>query len=156
MTADLRGRPSGRSLVSPELFSRLVRRIMIDDKLAEDLAERITDQALAFLCACADNLGAPLAPSALVDIGWHTFLLHTKDYAVFCDRIAGRFLHHIPVDPGAPSVAGETARETLTRTVATIEAAGFAADPELWPRSTVSSCTGCHNGCHNDPPPSRR
>jgi hypothetical protein len=157
MTAVLNEQATGRSLISRELFDRLVRRIVADDKLDRDLAERITDQALAFLSACATNTGEPLAPSELVDIGWHAFLLHTKDYAAFCDRIAGRFLHHVPTDENDPAASGEAAHKTLVRTVTAIDAAGFATDPALWPRSAVVAvaCTGCHNGCHNDPPPSR-
>jgi hypothetical protein len=149
-------RTTGRSLISRELFDKLTHRIVTDDKLDRELAERIVDQSLAFLSACAVNTGAPLAPSELVDIGWHTFLLHTRDYATFCDRIAGRFLHHVPTDPNDPNARGEAARDALTRTVASIDAAGFTVDAGLWPRSAVGSCTGCHNGCHNDPPPARQ
>jgi hypothetical protein len=35
-------------------------------------------------------------PSVLVDDMWHKFLLHTRDYAAFCDAAFGRFLHHEP------------------------------------------------------------
>jgi|GEM_PF-1187098 len=31
-----------------------------------------------------------------VDDIWHTFILHTKDYAAFCQDCVGRFLHHYP------------------------------------------------------------
>jgi hypothetical protein len=156
VTAVMTERTTGRALVSHELFQRLTHRIVTDDKLDRDLAERIVDQVLAFLATCATNTGEPLAPSELVDIGWHTFLLHTRDYAAFCERIAGEFIHHVPTDPGDPNARGEAARETLACTVTSIEAAGFAIDADLWPRSAVGSCTGCHNGCHNDPPPARR
>jgi predicted methyltransferase len=33
-----------------------------------------------------------------VDGLWHTFLLFTRLYARFCNRIAGQFLHHTPAD----------------------------------------------------------
>jgi hypothetical protein len=153
MTAVTTERMTGRSLVARDLFDRLVQRIVTDDKLERDMAERIVDQTLAFLSACATNTGAALAPSELVDVGWHVFLLHTRDYAAFCDRIAGRFIHHLPTDPAA---GGEAAHVTLARTVAAIDTAGFVIDADLWPRSAAGTCTGCHNGCHNDPPPARR
>ncbi len=35
-------------------------------------------------------------PSTLVDDMWHEFLLHTRDYAAFCDAAIGQFLHHEP------------------------------------------------------------
>jgi len=155
MPAVMTERTTGRSLVSWDLFDRLARRIVTDERLERDLAERIVDQALAFLSACAANTGAAFAPSDLVDIGWHAFLLHTRDYAAFCDRIAGRFLHHVPTEPTDPAASGDAARGTLLRTVAAIGAAGFVIDADLWPRSAAGACTGCHNGCHNDPPPAR-
>jgi hypothetical protein len=70
-----------RELVSPALFDRLVRRIVKDEQIDQPTAERIVAQALGFLQACALNPGAGLSPSPKVDIGWHTFVLHTKDYA---------------------------------------------------------------------------
>jgi hypothetical protein len=30
----------------------------------------------------------------LSDPGWHTFVLHTRDYREFCRRVAGRFIDH--------------------------------------------------------------
>lgn len=159
MTAVLTKPTTGRSLISAELFDRLVHRIVADEKLDRDLAERITDQALAFLWACAANTGAPLAPSELVDIGWHTFLLHTRDYAAFCDQIAGRFLHHVPTDENDPVASGEAARTTLAQTVTAIRGAGFATDPDLWPTiggMFTGNCSQCKNGCTDDPPPARR
>lgn len=156
MTAALAATATGRSLVAADLFDRLSRRLVVDEKLSRDLADRIVDQALAFLSACAANTGEPLAPSELVDLGWHVFVLHTREYATFCERIAGRFLHHVPAEEDDPAAHGEAARATLARTVAAIETAGFLVDTDLWPRPASLDCTGCQNGCHDDPPPARR
>jgi hypothetical protein len=145
-------RLTGRAFVTSQLFDRLVRRIVTDGELDQDLAERIVDQTIAFLMACARNTSAPLAPSELVDVGWHAFLLHTHEYAGFCREVAGRFLHHVPSDPHDPAT-GRAACDTLTRTVATIEEAGFVVDHDLWTHQPANDCTGCHNGCHDDPPP---
>lgn len=60
-------------------------------------AERAADEAEAFLRAAADS-PTPLRPSPIADVGWHAFLLHTREYAAFCDREFGRFIHHIPGD----------------------------------------------------------
>jgi hypothetical protein len=35
-----------------------------------------------------------------IDEMWHTFLLFTRDYAEFCDRYFGLFLHHVPGEDG--------------------------------------------------------
>jgi hypothetical protein len=33
-----------------------------------------------------------------IDWMWHAFLLFTIDYAEFCDRYFGFFLHHVPIE----------------------------------------------------------
>ena len=138
----------GSSLVSPELFTRLTDRITKEDPdLPADMPARILDQALAFLAAAAVTT-APIGPSNLVDIGWHTFLLHTRDYAEFCDRIAGRFIHHEPEDssewPTTPAGA-----VPLTRAVEAITSAGYQIDRPLWHGKV--DCTQCHAGCTDSP-----
>ncbi|MGK5673099.1 glycine-rich domain-containing protein [Micromonospora sp. URMC 106] len=147
---------TGRTLVPDELFDRLTARIAYEHpELAPELPARIMDQALAFLGACAVTV-EPLGPTDLVDIGWHTFILHTHDYAEFCDRLAGRFIHHepepVPDDrrPSAPEPVGAP----ISRTVAAITAAGFALDAPLWATHVAdcnSKCHQCHAGCHDSP-----
>ncbi len=46
--------------------------------------------------------GKPYAMRGPIDDLWHTFVLFTKSYAVFCDKVAGRFIHHVP-NPRTPS-----------------------------------------------------
>lgn len=134
MTTTLRA-TTGRDLVTGELFGRLVRRVAEDNYLCEELADRVVDQALVFLATHAQH--GDLRPSAMVDLGWHVFLLHTREYAAFCDRMAGRFLHHEPDD--AP-------REGLGSTVAAVSAAGYEVDRELWSHPARCGEVGCAGG----------
>lgn len=144
-------RATGRSLVTERLFDRLVCGVVADERHDQAFAVRVVDQALAFLGACARHHGEPLSPSRLVDTGWHVFVLHTREYREFCRRVAGRFIDHVPTnDPCARSGQHATA---LRRTVATILAAGYTVDMKLWFSGGNVDCTGCHNGCHDDPPP---
>lgn len=53
-------------------------------------------EVLRFLDLCADA-GRALTPSPRVDDAWHEFVLCTRQYAAYCDRHFGRFVHH---DPG--------------------------------------------------------
>lgn len=115
---------TGRELVPTELFDRLTARITADHGFDQALSERVMEQALVFLKACADHPGRPLSPSWLVDVGWHTFLLYTRDYAEFCQRMAGRFIHHVPTD--------EPGGTTVGHTIEAIAASGFAVDTTLW------------------------
>lgn len=123
------GAVSARSLVTEGLFERLTQHIVHERGADRRFAERVVDQALAFLAACARNRGQSLVPSPAVDIGWHMFILHTREYAAFCRDIAGGFIHHVPEDD--ESEAGEDACD-LRRTVAAIRAAGYQVDEELW------------------------
>ncbi|MFE9043124.1 glycine-rich domain-containing protein [Streptomyces sp. NPDC007818] len=110
------------------------------------LAERIIGQTVAFLIA-GTTTEAPLRPSEPVDRGWHAFLLHTQAYQEFCDRHAGRFIHH---HPDAPDMTGsDDATAARERTVAAIHAAGFDVDEGLWP--DAADCTQCHAGCTDSP-----
>lgn len=154
---------AGRSLISPDLFDRLSTRITHEHpEIDRPTAERIMDQALAFLGACAVTT-SPLSPSEKVDIGWHTFILYTKDYRQFCDRIAGRFIDHVPTDDHSdqqcqqcskcqdekpPSVG---AALNATFTALAVAEAGFIVDAPLW--ESGGACSQCKDGCHNDPPP---
>ncbi|MGP3772734.1 hypothetical protein ACTWJ8_18100 [Streptomyces sp. SDT5-1] len=60
-----------------------------------DMAGRIVEEAIKFVAACAKNPGSGLAPSRIVDEGWHALLLHSAPYADMCARLGG-FVHHYP------------------------------------------------------------
>jgi len=42
---------------------------------------------------------AKQVPSMEIDEAWHTFILHTREYAEYCISRFGRFIHHVPNDP---------------------------------------------------------
>lgn len=146
VTAVLSIASQGRDLVDVELFGRLAARVTAEHPdVDRDRAERIIDQALAFLAAAAANPGEGLSPSKLVDLGWHQLILSTKDYAALCDRLGGGFIHHVPDD--APG--GKPAPGGVGRTIKAIEAAGYVVDRDLWPLK--AKCGSCHEdgNCSN-------
>lgn len=134
-----------RDLIQPALFGRLTDRVMTEDGFGQDIAERIVEQALAFLVACARHPEAHLCPSEEVDAGWHAFIVHTAEYAEFCARVAGRFIHHRPAAPGEAAPA----REAIGATVAVMRAEGLPVDPDLW--LPAAACSQCYQGCADDP-----
>lgn len=139
-------RISGRMLIPEILFDTLTDHIVKHERIERPTAERIMADSLAFLKACADHPRAALSPSKAVDIGWHTFILHTREYAEFCQRVAGRFIQHRPTGPG------ETERpETLERTVAAMKASGMMVHHTLWADIETTDCTQCHAGCTDGP-----
>jgi hypothetical protein len=143
-----------RKQLPTTLVDRLVARIAAEHpELSADLPARILDQTVAFLETCA-TATEPIGPSELVDIGWHTFILYTHEYAEFCYRIAGRFIHHVPDDGPTgdewPTVPKASAA-TLAATVATMRRAGHRVDVPLWSMNGATECTQCHAGCTDRP-----
>lgn len=96
--------------------------------------------------ACALNPEARLVPSELVDHGWHAFILHTREYAAFCEKIAGRFIHHVPMVPGEGDQGSVSAVDAM-------RAAGIEVDADLWGRTADCNekCHQCHAGCYDSP-----
>jgi hypothetical protein len=130
---------AGDAALDDVLRARLVGRIAKDNGLPVDLAERILGQALVFLRLCAAQPHGAFAPSCLVDVGWHTFMLYTRDYAQFCERIAGRFIHHNPADePGV-----QYPRGGMARTVQALRERGLPVDDELWITATDQCSVPC-------------
>jgi hypothetical protein len=65
-------------------------------------------------------------PSIVVDEMWHEFVLHTADYAAFCDAALGRFLHHQPESAmsGEAAAANRSSGLVATLRAAQIDEAG--------------------------------
>ncbi|GGW15067.1 hypothetical protein GCM10018980_76200 [Streptomyces capoamus] len=136
------------TLVDPEVTDRLAHRITAEHpEITEATARRIVGQAAAFIAASGQQPGQSLAPSKLVDYGWHAFILHTVDYARFCEQVVGHFVHHVPTAEDDEMPGGVQA--TRERTLAAIMAAGYAVDDKLWP--DMADCSQCHAGCTDSP-----
>ncbi|MET7622380.1 hypothetical protein [Streptomyces sp. NPDC005408] len=138
-------------LVGHEMMQRLSAGILHDHpEIDHPTARRIVAQTAAFLAAGAQRPGLKLSPSQLVDIGWHTWILHTVDYAVFCEQVAGRFIHHVPTADGEQADGGPTAARE--RTLTAISDTGFAIDADLWPMAVkMGDCNQCYAGCTDSP-----
>ncbi|MER5931207.1 hypothetical protein [Streptomyces sp. NPDC002054] len=121
----------GRDLVAPELFERLAAFCAGEYGYEGAVADRVMDQAISFVYVLGSEKAYDLAPSQQVDPGWHTFMLHTQEYADFCEREFGYFVHH------APNSKIRT-RPLMVSTVDRIKAAGFEVDETLW--GTAAEC----------------
>ncbi|MCZ4607253.1 hypothetical protein O3S80_26525 [Streptomyces sp. Lzd4kr] len=132
---------TGRSLVTNTDFDTLAAFCADEYGLERTVADRIVDQALALVFVMGSTgEGTSMAPSELVDPGWHTLILHTGWYADWCQRQFGYFLHHQPNSK-------VRTRGLMTDVVARIRAAGFVVDERLW--GTAADCnppTCCGDG----------
>ena len=78
-------------------------------KFSKEEVEDIFVEMLKWLWLCANayqerRKGIPNVPKRLniqsgmlvLDVIWHVFVLHTKDYQGFCNEYFGEFIHHSP------------------------------------------------------------
>ncbi|MER8032023.1 hypothetical protein ABTZ78_24015 [Streptomyces bauhiniae] len=117
-----------RMLITDDQFANCRTTVMgANPDMTATMAGRIVDEGIKFVAACSHNPGLGLAPSRIVDEGWHALILHTATYAELCERLGGTFVHHHPgygptnYDPSI-----------LDRTREKIGELGWEADPELW------------------------
>lgn len=130
-------------LLNGSLRERLVNRIMKDEDMPRELAERVLDQTVGYLRLAAFQPDGHFSPSALVDIGWHTFILYTREYRVFCGELTGGgFIHHEPTDdPEVPNLSTGP-----QQTMAAMQMAGISVDEPLWACLHEGDCSNCNGG----------
>jgi hypothetical protein len=134
---------TNKGLVPEVLWNRLVGRIVIDEEMPRELAERIMDQTLGYLKLASTVPEGHFSPSPLVDIGWHTFILYTREYSLFCREITGgKFIHHEPTDD--PNVPNESSGPYATAEA--MKSFGLSVDEPLWACFCKSDCSNCNGG----------
>ncbi|MEH0544617.1 hypothetical protein QA802_16445 [Streptomyces sp. B21-105] len=135
---------TGRSLVTDTEFETLAAFCADEYGLERCVADRVIDQALALVFVMGSSGdGARMAPSRLVDPGWHTLILHTGWYADWCQRSFGYFLHHQPN-------AKVRTRGLMIDVVGRLRTAGFEVDERLWGTAAECNpptCCGDGDGC---------
>jgi len=102
----------------PGVFRRYAR----EQHASQEEAEEIFQETLKwlYLCGCGlrEDVSCAMTPEiAKLDVMWHTFLMFTRDYADFCERYFGVFLHHVPNEDEeeAREEGAEAVREQLER-----------------------------------------
>jgi hypothetical protein len=151
MAAVRLGMRSGLVLLDDQqLFNRMADRVAKEHDLDRGTAGRILDQAIMFVATAGKYPGIGLSPSPQVDLGWDTFILYTADYASFCDRVAGRFVHHAPNDLPDGELVAEDGRRLYdpAETASILRAEGFRVYDDLWPVEAKANCTNCYSGDH--------
>lgn len=80
--------------------------VLVKEKIREkyNFTQQKTNEArlafLRFISLTAYYKGG-VVPIPLADVFWHEFILFTSDYAEFCARHFGRFIHHQPRSAGS-------------------------------------------------------
>jgi hypothetical protein len=131
MTATTTNRPTSLDEVLAYRHPAVLRRYAEEQHAPLEEAEEVFREMLKFLYVC--HRAATELPSGLgyvvsteiekIDWMWHTFLLFTMDYADFCERHFGHFLHHVPGEAATESEApvdGSTVRAQVERQFALV------------------------------------
>jgi hypothetical protein len=132
-------------------YAPVIKRLARDKRIRVRSARKRFAEMLKFLDVCADS-SVTVSPPPRVDDAWHTFILFTRDYADYCDRRFGRFIHHEPTEAKDPD-AYRTAKEEVISRFGPV-------DRRIWPEcaggfwfgggfcSDGGSCGGsCGGGC---------
>jgi hypothetical protein len=151
MAAVQMGMTSGYSLLDDhDLFGRIADRITREHPDIDRVrAGKILDQAILFVAAAGQYPHLGLSPSEIVDVGWDTFILYTREYMDFCGRAAGRYVHHTPIDkPGEQTHLPDGGRiRTPAETADVLRQRGYWVLDELWPVDASGPCyCGTHEG----------
>jgi hypothetical protein len=117
-----------RGLLDPEQFADAVATVQDNNPgMDRETAELIVADALAFVATAARHPHTRIAPSRVVDEGWHALVLNTAVYAGLCEQL-GVFVHHYPERPD-PSRHDDAVME---RTLTLIRETGHRPHLPLW------------------------
>ena len=79
----------------------VIQRIQEDAGVDRDTARTWFNEMLIFLDLVADSKDF-ISPPGPVDVAWHAFILHTRDYESYCNERFGRVIHHEPTGEPDP------------------------------------------------------
>lgn len=65
----------------------------------EEKAQELENKFKRFVKATVEYPEKTISPSPELDEYWHAFILDTVRYHEFCDRVLGRYMHHVPGNP---------------------------------------------------------
>lgn len=121
-------------------FAKVTARYVKDNNVSLESAEETLLELKRWFTLCALHPEKTYATGGQVDDMWHTFILFTKDYARFCQDIAGAFIHHSPETGGGDVEQQIASAEKMREKVRLLEAdylTYFGALPpsHIWPRS---------------------
>ncbi len=145
-----------KDMISDVLWKRLFGRLAKENsELSEQEIQMILDDTIGFLKLCGEYAEIGMVPSENVDLGWHVFLMYTRDYQNFCRKSFGCFVHHEPNDK-----EGESLEKTALDTVKFMDTIGFPYHEANWPRKNKpgivaekcegGSCGSCDSGPGGD------
>ncbi len=102
-------------------------------EVSEPEARQQFEECKKFLIVCAEKPDKTHAPSLIIDEMWHSFVLHTQEYAKFCTQHFSQFIHHSPSD--------EPAKSAYKRTLTALRLRFGKLNPIYWPQGKAGDCS---------------
>lgn len=146
-------------------FPALIDRVIDKEGWSEVAAQELflDLKGFLYLCGTKQQDAAHLSPPEVVDTIWHHYILHTKEYAKFCEDHFQAFIHHTPftrsqkqkmVQGGSPRESVERTQDIAGRAFGKLSANWFALGYDRELGSLVvgyGNCSGSTN-CQSDVP----
>jgi len=123
------------SFEPPPLF---INRFCLENNMSEDEARLAFQETKKFIILCATEREHDYSPSTIIDVMWHQFILHSRDYFRFCDLIGG-YVHHQPSESHKP--------DRYTKTLKALKGKFGDINPSYWGENAAhcGHCTSCSN-----------
>ncbi|MCK2169091.1 glycine-rich domain-containing protein [Thalassospira xiamenensis] len=150
-------------------FDDVIEDYLSNHNVDRKYADRVLGELKKWLILCTLNPVNNYTLVGPVDSLWHTFILHTRRYHEFCDKLAGRYLHHLPDIPqkiktrefkenNKTLVLENGKLPTLPLPQSTVEGYGNLLDDlqvnfpdlwdrDIWPRINPQGSVQCEGGC---------
>lgn len=125
-------------------MEKIVTRYMIDNNISAELAATHERELKRFLAICI-IYQEPIGMRGAVDELWHTFIMFTKNYASFCNKIAGYFIHHTPNDED--TTKSERYTSSIRFNLAYEKLFNTAPPEDVWPKLSENCEEICGKGC---------
>lgn len=90
-------------------MQHVIDRFRKDHDIPSSLAAEYETELKRFFALCALNPTKFYGMAGAVDDLWHTFILHSVEYRLFCDKYVGGFLDHYPDRIYVPAAAADGA-----------------------------------------------
>ena len=131
-------------------ISDVKNRFMKEHGISQSLTNQLEVELKRYLIICSYSEGVCGMRGAVDDL-WHTFVIFTKNYFDFCNKLCGKYIHHTPHIQGKTKNKIVAEEDNYSKFLNTYEVVFSQRPPKhIWPEPVkVFAEQGCAGGCSN-------